>query len=66
MKLTFGAKDDVLELLHQMAEGKGFGVEVGQGITMAQKEVDRGIWGGSPDSSRISAWKSKGLEVTNM
>ena len=32
LKLTFGAKAEVLELLHQMAEGKGFGVDVGQGI----------------------------------
>jgi len=32
MKLKFGATNEVLEILHQMAEGKGFGVEVGQGV----------------------------------
>ena len=32
LRLGFGAKDEVLTLLHQMADGKGFGVEVGKGI----------------------------------
>jgi len=31
-KLKFGATDEVLELLHEMALGEGFGVDVGQGI----------------------------------
>lgn len=32
MELRFGACDQALELLHQMASGEGFGVQVGQGI----------------------------------
>ena len=32
LDLRFGAKDEVLEILHQMARGEGFGVEVGQGV----------------------------------
>jgi aldehyde:ferredoxin oxidoreductase len=32
MVLNFGATDEVLECLHQMGRGKGFGVDVGQGI----------------------------------
>jgi len=31
-ELKFGASDEVLEILHEMARGKGFGVDVGQGI----------------------------------
>ncbi len=36
MELKFGAIDEALELLHQMAEGKGFGIEVGKGIKQLQ------------------------------
>ena len=32
LELPFGATMDTLEVLHQMARGEGFGVEVGQGI----------------------------------
>ncbi|MDD5657703.1 MAG: aldehyde ferredoxin oxidoreductase C-terminal domain-containing protein [Elusimicrobia bacterium] len=32
LKLKFGACAEILELLHQMARGEGFGVDVGQGI----------------------------------
>ncbi len=32
LKLNWGALEDSLELLHQMARGEGFGVDVGQGI----------------------------------
>jgi len=32
LELPFGAAMDSLEVLHQMARGEGFGVEVGQGI----------------------------------
>ncbi len=32
LELNFGATDAALEVLHQMARGEGFGVEVGQGI----------------------------------
>ena len=32
LDLRFGAESEALELLHQMARGEGFGVDVGQGI----------------------------------
>jgi aldehyde:ferredoxin oxidoreductase len=32
LEVPFGATDATLEILHQMARGEGFGVEVGQGI----------------------------------
>ncbi|MFH1434985.1 MAG: aldehyde ferredoxin oxidoreductase C-terminal domain-containing protein [Pseudomonadota bacterium] len=38
LKLAFGATNEVLELLHQMAVGKGFGVEAGQGIRWLKKK----------------------------
>ena len=37
MKLRFGDKKAVLELLHQMAKGRGFGAIVGQGIRQMKK-----------------------------
>jgi aldehyde:ferredoxin oxidoreductase len=37
MELTWGNKDVALELLHQMARGKGFGVVVGQGVRSMKK-----------------------------
>jgi len=41
MKLRFGACAEVLELLHQMARGEGFGVEVGQGIRRLKDKWER-------------------------
>ena len=32
LELKFGAEKEALELLHQMARGQGFGVDIGQGI----------------------------------
>jgi aldehyde:ferredoxin oxidoreductase len=37
LDLRFGNKDAVLELIHQMATGKGFGTIVGQGIRQMKK-----------------------------
>ena len=37
LDLRFGNKDAALELVHQMARGKGFGVVVGQGIRRMKK-----------------------------
>jgi aldehyde:ferredoxin oxidoreductase len=38
LELRFGAGLEVLELLHQMARGEGFGVEVGQGIRFMKEK----------------------------
>ena len=37
LELPFGATFNALEVLHQMAEGKGFGVEVGQGTKVLKR-----------------------------
>jgi len=37
-ELRFGSKLEALELLHEMAAGKGFGVDVGQGIRWLQNK----------------------------
>ena len=37
LDLRFGNKEAALELIHQMAKGKGFGVTVGQGIRQMKK-----------------------------
>ena len=38
LELKFGAEREALELLHQMARGDGFGVDVGQGIRWLKKK----------------------------
>jgi aldehyde:ferredoxin oxidoreductase len=38
LSLRFGAVDETLTLLHQMAEGKGFGVDVGQGVRWLKRK----------------------------
>jgi aldehyde:ferredoxin oxidoreductase len=41
LELNFGATSDTLEILHQMARGEGFGVEVGQGVRWLRKKWTR-------------------------
>ncbi len=38
LELSFGAADNSLEILHQMARGEGFGVTVGQGVRKMKKK----------------------------
>jgi aldehyde:ferredoxin oxidoreductase/NAD-dependent dihydropyrimidine dehydrogenase PreA subunit len=40
-KLRFGATAETLELLHEMARGEGFGVDVGQGIRWLKDKWER-------------------------
>ncbi len=42
LRLRFGATEEVLTLLHQMAEGKGFGVDVGQGVRWLKRKWAEG------------------------
>lgn len=50
-ELKFGATGEVLQCLHEMADGEGFGVEVGQGIRwlknkwIEEKSADAGFLG---------------------
>jgi len=63
LKLTFGNAEASLELLHQMARGKGFGVVVGMGVRkmkekfIKEKEAD-------PDFLNDIGMENKGLEYS--
>jgi len=63
LKLNFGALREVLELLHQMAEGKGFGVDVGQGIRWLRKKWVKEYGADEKFLCDIST-ESKGLEIS--
>ncbi|MFH1532527.1 MAG: aldehyde ferredoxin oxidoreductase C-terminal domain-containing protein [Pseudomonadota bacterium] len=63
LELPFGASDAVLTILHQMAEGEGFGVEVGQGILwLKTKWIAEGR--GNPQFIRDIGMEVKGLEFS--
>jgi len=63
LELRFGACNEVLELLHHMAEGKGFGVLVGQGIRV-MKEVFARDFGADPIFIHDIGMEVKGLEYS--
>jgi aldehyde:ferredoxin oxidoreductase len=62
-KLTFGATDEVLETLHEMARGEGFGIEFGQGAKYLKTK-----WGKMPGVDKEFlhdiAMEAKGLEYS--
>jgi aldehyde:ferredoxin oxidoreductase len=63
LELRFGATAEVLELLHQMARGEGFGVEVGQGIRwLKEKWIAEGR--GDAQLIRDIGMEVKGLEYS--
>jgi len=63
LDLSFGACDSVLELLHQMSRGEGFGVEVGQGIRwLKEKWIREGR--GDAQFIRDVGMEVKGLEFS--
>jgi len=63
MELKFGAADEVLELLHQMAEGRGFGVDVGQGTRWLKNKWEK-EYGADRSFMDDIAMETKGLEVS--
>ena len=63
LDLRFGNKDAALELLHQMARGKGFGVVVGQGIRN-MKKLFAEKYGADAEIMRDIGMESKGLEFS--
>ena len=63
LKLNFGACDEVLELLHQMADGRGFGVDVGHGIRRLKKKWVK-EYGADEKFLNDIGMESKGLEVS--
>jgi len=61
--LTWGNADAVFELIHQMAEGKGFGVTVGQGVRK-MKEIFAREYGADPRLLQDMGMEAKGLEYS--
>lgn len=63
MDLSFGNRMNALELLHQMADGEGFGTIVGQGIRK-MKTIFARDYGADADILRDIGMESKGLEFS--
>jgi len=61
--LKFGATAEVLELLHEMARGEGFGVEVGQGIRKLKENWVRD-YGADAQYLQDIGMEVKGLEFS--
>ncbi len=63
MDLSFGNRLNALELIHQMAEGKGFGAIVGKGIRQ-MKAIFAKDFGADPQFVEDIGMESKGLEFS--
>ena len=63
MDLSFGNKVNALELIHQMAEGEGFGAIVGKGIRQ-MKQIFSEQFGADPKMMEDIGMESKGLEFS--
>jgi aldehyde:ferredoxin oxidoreductase len=63
LNLSFGNRASALELVHQMAEGKGFGKMVGQGIRK-MKEIFSREFGVDPTIMNDIGMEAKGLEFS--
>ncbi len=63
LELNFGSGNNTLELLHQMAIGKGFGVEVGQGILWLQNKWSK-MFPEHEAFMRDIGMQAKGLEYS--
>ncbi len=61
--LNFGATNEVLECMHEMARGEGFGVDVGQGIRWLKEKWAR-EYGADPNFLRDIGMEAKGLEYS--
>jgi aldehyde:ferredoxin oxidoreductase len=63
LELNFGNADAMLEALHQMARGEGFGVVIGQGIRR-MKQLFAEQYGGDPQFLQDIGMEAKGLEYS--
>ena len=63
LELTFGNKDVVLQLIHQMAKGEGFGEIIGQGIRK-MKQIFAQQFGSDPNLMQDIGMEAKGLEFS--
>lgn len=61
--LKFGACDEVLECMHEMARGEGFGVDVGQGVRWLKKKWIKEL-GADPNFLNDIGMEAKGLEYS--
>ena len=63
LDLTWGNADSVLELLHQMARGEGFGVKLGHGIKWLKNWMATEL-GADPNFLQDIGMEAKGLEYS--
>lgn len=63
LELTWGNAEAVIELIHQMARGEGFGVTVGQGIR-AMKRIFKEKFGADTKFMQDIGMEVKGLEIS--
>jgi aldehyde:ferredoxin oxidoreductase len=63
MNLSFGNRSAALELLHQMAAGRGFGKIIGQGVRK-MKAIFADDYGADPVFMQDIGMESKGLEFS--
>jgi len=63
MNLSFGNRLSALEIVHQMARGKGFGQIVGRGIR-EMKSIFAKDFGADPDLMQDIGMEAKGLEFS--
>ncbi|MGD8624974.1 MAG: aldehyde ferredoxin oxidoreductase C-terminal domain-containing protein [Anaerolineae bacterium] len=63
LALNFGNGEAMLEILHQMGRGEGFGAIVGQGIRR-MKEIFAREYGGDPQFMQDIGMEAKGLEYS--
>ena len=63
LELAFGNADALLELLHQMARGEGFGVVIGQGVRR-MKRLFADEYGADPAFLGDIGMEAKGLEFS--
>jgi len=63
LELNWGNYDTAITLIHQMAEGEGFGMVVGQGVR-AMKMIFSEKYGADPKLLRDIGMESKGLEFS--
>jgi len=63
LELRFGNKDASLDIIHQMAKGKGFGATIGLGVRK-MKEIFAREYGADPTIMQDIGMESKGLEVS--
>ncbi|MFX0029914.1 MAG: aldehyde ferredoxin oxidoreductase family protein [Candidatus Hermodarchaeota archaeon] len=63
LELNFGNAEAAMELIHQIAEGKGFGIIVGQGIKEMKKNFSK-EYGADPKLLHDIGMEHKGLEFS--